>query len=127
MRLGAELAQAVAAELLLVSVVEVPTLELAALVSNGGFDLAQMEVALVADREKLLARGKEQSAAAGVSARSVVLLGNPADEIIKCARENQAYLIVTGSRGQGGFERLVLGSVAQAIVAHADIPVVVAK
>jgi nucleotide-binding universal stress UspA family protein len=49
--------------------------------------------------------------------------GFPAEELIKASRG--ADLIVVGSRGVGGFSRLMMGSVSDQVVHHAHCPVVV--
>ena len=47
------------------------------------------------------------------------------DAIIEIAREESADLILIGTHGRDGLERLVLGSVAQAVAARAALPVLV--
>ena len=49
--------------------------------------------------------------------------GVPAEELIKAGAD--ADLIVVGSRGSGGFGRLLLGSVSSQVTHHATCPVVV--
>jgi nucleotide-binding universal stress UspA family protein len=49
--------------------------------------------------------------------------GLPADELVKAAEG--ADMLVMGSRGSGGFARLVLGSVATQVSHHADCPVLI--
>jgi nucleotide-binding universal stress UspA family protein len=49
----------------------------------------------------------------------------PAPTLIALAGELRADLIVTGSRGLGGFGELLLGSVSHQLVQHAPVPVVV--
>ena len=49
--------------------------------------------------------------------------GLPADELVKAAEG--ADMVVMGSRGAGGFARLILGSVASQVAHHAACPVLI--
>jgi nucleotide-binding universal stress UspA family protein len=49
--------------------------------------------------------------------------GLPAEAILDVARD--ADMIVVGSRGAGGFKKLLMGSVASQVTHHAHVPVVV--
>ena len=49
--------------------------------------------------------------------------GFPADELINAGKD--ADLLVLGSRGAGGFSRLLVGSVAGQVTQHAQCPVVI--
>jgi nucleotide-binding universal stress UspA family protein len=62
---------------------------------------------------------------AGVKYRTIFEAGPPAPTLIGIARDQQPDLIVTGSRGLGGFGELLLGSVSHELVLHAQLPVVV--
>lgn len=58
---------------------------------------------------------------ASVTVRAVS--GISAEELIKASQDSD--LVVVGSRGGGGFTRLMLGSVSTKLVQHAACPVVV--
>jgi len=47
--------------------------------------------------------------------------------IVDVAQQENADLIVVGSHGRGGLERLVMGSVATKVVSHSAIPVLVVR
>lgn len=52
-----------------------------------------------------------------------VTTGNIAEELVRASRD--ADMLVVGSRGAGGFGRLLLGSVSSQVTHHAASPVVV--
>lgn len=63
----------------------------------------------------------------GVAADSVVKEGNPAKAIVAAAAENECDLIVLGSHGRTGLDRILMGSVSQQVVVQAKCPVMVVK
>ncbi|HEY2312988.1 MAG TPA: universal stress protein [Streptosporangiaceae bacterium] len=52
-----------------------------------------------------------------------VATGHPAEELVSASRD--ADMLVVGSRGTGGFGRLMMGSVSTQVTHHAVCPVVV--
>jgi nucleotide-binding universal stress UspA family protein len=73
-----------------------------------------------AETDKVLA-GLEGPHPQSVTVRTVQ--GFPAEEIINAGAD--ADLIVVGSRGAGGFGRMLVGSVPSQVVQHAHKPVVI--
>ena len=63
----------------------------------------------------------------GISATRKITEGYPADDIIRIAKEEDMSLIVMGGIGATGFERFLLGSVADKVVRSSNIPVLVVR
>lgn len=57
----------------------------------------------------------------------VLLEGDPAEEIVRFATETHIDMIVLGTHGRSGVERLVLGSVAESVLRSAPCSVLIAK
>jgi nucleotide-binding universal stress UspA family protein len=79
------------------------------------------------DAEQFTRKARERIGASGLSVETAVREGDPRTAIIDAADEWQADLIVVGSHGRTGLTRLVMGSVAQAVVAHAHCSVEVVR
>lgn len=60
---------------------------------------------------------------AGIEARGQVLIGYAAEEILKRAHEENVDVIVMGTHGRKGIDRILFGSVAEKVVKNADMPV----
>ncbi|PAP75928.1 universal stress protein [Rubrivirga marina] len=54
-----------------------------------------------------------------------VIPGRPAEELAALARRTHAGLLVVGTHGRRGWDRLRLGSVAEGVARHAECPVLV--
>jgi nucleotide-binding universal stress UspA family protein len=59
----------------------------------------------------------------GVRIERAAIEGQPVSALLETAREDD--LLVVGSRGRGGFARLVLGSVSEQVSRHAPCPVLI--
>lgn len=66
--------------------------------------------------------------AAGISVETSVIEAHAAWRgVVQAAESMQADLIVMGSHGRSGLEKLVLGSVTQAVLSHTRLPVMVVR
>lgn len=81
-----------------------------------------------ASRE-LLDECAQQLQAAGVdlTVETRVGIGDPAELILSAAADNDADLIVLGSRGLSAAQRFLIGSVSTKVVTHAHCPVLVVR
>jgi len=68
-------------------------------------------------------RGK----AHGIAPDFHVRVGHPAEQIVDFADEMNADLIVMGHRGRSPIARWLVGSVARAVIDHANCPVLVVR
>lgn len=59
----------------------------------------------------------------GIDAKGQVLIGYAAEEILNRAREEKVDMIVMGTHGRKGIDRILFGSVAEKVVKNADMPV----
>jgi nucleotide-binding universal stress UspA family protein len=66
----------------------------------------------------------ERTGPAGdVPVDTAIRVGRPEIELVACARERRADLIVLGTHGLGGFRKLFFGSVTEKVLRAAPVPV----
>ena len=63
----------------------------------------------------------------GFAVECAVRFGDPAEEILQEARDSGADLIAMATHGRTGVARLLLGSVAEAVLRQSEIPVVLVR
>lgn len=63
----------------------------------------------------------------GVKAASLVSKGRPFEQILHIARSLGMNLIVMGTYGRRGAERILIGSVAERVIEYASCPVLVVR
>lgn len=85
----------------------------------GGLDAMMNE-----QGETALDRAAEH--AGGLTER-VLVEGSPSEEIVDYAEEASCDLIVMGTHGRGGIDRLLLGSVAERVVRTSSVPVLTVR
>lgn len=59
----------------------------------------------------------------GLDIETVILEGDPAHVILEFAEQNKVNLVILGALGKGGLEKFLLGSVADKVVKHSKISV----
>jgi nucleotide-binding universal stress UspA family protein len=80
------------------------------------------------DARKFVDRKAGEVEAMGGKAKDAHLaFGKPDQEIVRLGEELEAGMIVVGSRGLGGLDRALLGSVSDSVVRHAQGPVLAVR
>ena len=79
------------------------------------------------ERKFLEDRAQQLKEESGAEVHTHFRIGKPDKEIVELAEEVDAGLIALGSRGHGGVKRALMGSVSDAVVRHAQCPVLVVR
>ena len=128
---AAELAEALSARLVVVSVstppAPAPVLEPGPMLLPGGVTppLAEPEPDPKELAERLLAQARSRLAARSLDADYVAEVGSPADQLLAVADERDADLIVVGSGDHGLLERLIAQPVEEAVARRAGRDVLI--
>jgi nucleotide-binding universal stress UspA family protein len=69
----------------------------------------------------------ERVTAAGLEGEIIIVKGVPFQEILETAKTQQVDLIVMGTFGRTGLQRVLMGSVAEKVVRLAPCPVLVVR
>jgi len=95
-------------------------------------DMAAIQREKIADQEMQVAEKnakavKDAAQKAGVDAQAFVMSGKPADAVIEISKDKFADLVVVGSHGRTGLDRLLMGSVAERVIVMSSCAVLVVK
>ena len=79
------------------------------------------------DADEAVATVESLAAEAELDVETTVTEGSPSTEIVRYAEGNACDLIVMGTHGRGGIDRLLLGSVAEKVVRGSSVPVLTVR
>lgn len=79
------------------------------------------------EAEKHAKAVKEAAQKEGVTASAFVMSGKPADAIVEAAKDKKADLVIVGSHGRTGLDKLLMGSVAERVIVLSPCAVLVVK
>ncbi len=63
----------------------------------------------------------------GPATKSHFVEGKPGPEIVEAVKKHDISLLVLGTHGYTGFNRLIMGSVAEYVIRHSDCPVLIVR
>ena len=102
------------------------SLALSADVPSGG-EYGEMGSQVIADHQRLADEAARRLSQASLRASARVVEGDAAAELVRIARDDQADLIVVGTHGRTGLDRLITGSVARNVMHHAPCSVLIVR
>jgi nucleotide-binding universal stress UspA family protein len=126
---AAELARALGAEIILLYVIEEIEVPATLLLGNDRVLIARARRSIARSIEQRWNKFADEKAkllsSQKIRVASFIKTGDPAEQIVKFAKENQVDLIVMGSRRLEGVSKIVvaLGSVARKVSERASCPV----
>jgi nucleotide-binding universal stress UspA family protein len=112
-------------EVILLRVVEPISTNDAAAWSQSGYTITDVQNKNKTSAQEYLSQAATQLINQGISARTEVIEGRATESILDYAENNKVELIVMSTHGRSGISRWTFGSVADRVVRHSPIPVLV--
>ena len=112
-------------EVILLKVVEPVSINEATAWSQAGYTITEVQNKKEAGIKDYLTQTAEKLTDQGISARAEVIEGRAAESILDYAEKNKVELIIISTHGRSGISRWTFGSVADRVVRHSAIPVLV--
>jgi nucleotide-binding universal stress UspA family protein len=89
---------------------------------------ADYDTAVARQAEQILALARQAAAESGLDCHGVHMQNRkPGEGVVQIAKDRGCDLIVMASHGRRGLTRLLIGSVANEVVTHSTIPVLVVR
>jgi nucleotide-binding universal stress UspA family protein len=85
------------------------------------------ETEMVEGAQKKMEEFRQSCFADLAAIQTNVLLGDPADTIIEYINDNGIEMVVMGTHGRKGLDRVLFGSVAERVIKTSPVPVLVAN
>ena len=63
----------------------------------------------------------------GIKTECAVIIGDPGSTIVDYAEENAIDLIAIATHGRSGLRRIIFGSVAEYVIKHSKLPILLIK
>jgi nucleotide-binding universal stress UspA family protein len=70
---------------------------------------------------------EDQASIQKVPCQKILAQGSPSEELLKISHEQGIDLLIMGSMGRTGMEKILLGNVAEKVVLQSSIPVLLVK
>jgi nucleotide-binding universal stress UspA family protein len=92
---------------------------------RGSLYLEEARSSLEEEAKEIVAEAVEELNQSGIEADGVAFEGEPDDAILGQADASEADIIIIGRGGREGVKDYLMGSVAERVIRHAEIPVFV--
>ena len=124
-----EIAKHIAAQVIVVKVVEAFQVGMAYAMAEGGSPARTAErlQELEELNVKLMEEAKDVGTRQGVNIETKLLHGNVLESLLKFIEQNGIDIVAVGAQGHGVFDKLPLGSIPHGLISLSPIPVLVVK
>jgi nucleotide-binding universal stress UspA family protein len=101
-------------------------------VVDSGFEEEGVRAGLVRDGNRLLAQAQASAESGHVLSHAVLVdevrsLGDVGQQLWQVAESRHADIVVVGTHGRSGIRRVLMGSVAESLLRHCSMPVLLVK
>jgi len=77
--------------------------------------------------KSILKKVRERAEKDELTVEEVLIVGSPTHDMAKIVKKTKSNLVVIGTHGKTGFERLILGSVAESALKTVKVPILLVK
>ncbi len=120
---GISIAKLLGAEIIIIYVIDTVVLDQISKITAR----ENVEIELKQDGERYIKYIAGLAERSGVKASRLIVTGRPFEQIVHIAKSLGANLIVMGTYGRKGAERILIGSVAERVIEYASCPVLVVR